>query len=326
MKKLLSAFSLLLASTAALAQGARDFKFNEVFVSQPQSDSIQQASYVDEYGQRSSWIEIENTSYSTHNIRNCFITINPAVLDESMPAPEREKLMSMIPAGDPRTNVGPKQRITFFADGNTNRGTLHLNFSLPTDKAFTLYLYDGNAVDLIDSVRVEPVSAGSSWARKNGAEWQEADAASVTPGSPNQVSDNNKIKEFKEKDPYGISMTLMCMGVVFFCLVLLFVFFHIFGWAMNRAAKLARVRAIRAFHEQAVKVVEMAKQGTTETKGVDMETYAAVIGLALHEYFGGTHDLESGVLTINQNNHTSWADKSHELRIVPQVHQTTEVK
>ena len=144
MKKLLSAFSLLLASTAALAQGARDFKFNEVFVSQPQSDSIQQASYVDEYGQRSSWIEIENTSYSTHNIRNCFITINPAVLDESMPAPEREKLMSMIPAGDPRTNVGPKQRITFFADGNTNRGSLHLNFSLPTDKAFTLYLYDGN--------------------------------------------------------------------------------------------------------------------------------------------------------------------------------------
>ena len=81
-----------------------------------------------------------------------------------------------------------------------------------------------------------------------------------------------------------------------------------------------------AVHEQAVKVVEMAKQGTTETKGVDMETYAAVIGLALHEYFGGTHDLESGVLTINQNNHTSWADKSHELRIVPQVHQTTEVK
>jgi len=110
------------------------------------------------------------------------------------------------------------------------------------------------------------------------------------------------------------------MGVVFLCLILLFVFFHIFGWAMNRAAKLARVRAIRAIHDQAAKVVEMAKQGTTETKGIDMETYTAVIGMALHEYFGGTHDLESGVLTIHQTP-TTWADKSHELRVTPQHHQ-----
>lgn len=328
MKKLLSVFSLLLASSAAFAQGAYDFKINEVYVSQPACDSLQsqQPSYVDEYGQPASWIEIENTSYSTHNIRNCFITINPAVLDETMSAPEREKLMSMIPAGDPRTNVGPKQRITFFADGNTNRGTLHLDFALPVDEAFTIYLFDGNAVDLIDSVRVEPMAAGSSYARIGAGNWQEVDAAAVTPNSPNQVSDNNKVKDFKEKDPYGISMTLMCMGVVFICLILLFVFFHIFGWAMNRAAKLARVRAIRTIHEQAVKMVEMAKQGTTETKGIDIETYTAVIGLALHEYFGGTHDLESGILTINQNPNTSWADKSHELRILPQHHQAPDCK
>ena len=301
-------------------------KLNEVYVYSPVcSDSSQNASYVDEYGQPASWIEIENTSYSTHNIRNCFLTINPAVLDESLSAPEREKLMSEIPAGDPRTSLSAKQRITFFADGNVNRGTLHLNFNLPVGEPFTVYLFDGNAVDLLDSIRVEALPAGSSYARIDGTEWEVFAEDKVTPNAPNQILKNKKIQEFKEKDPYGIAMTLMCMGVVFLCLILLFVFFHIFGWAMNRASMLARVRAIRAVHNQASKVVEMAKQGTTETKGIDMETYTAVIGLALHEYFGGTHDLESGVLTIQQG-HTTWADKSHELRVLPPHHQAVELK
>ena len=111
MRKILSVISFLVASSAAFAQGARDFKLNEVFVYTPAcctgdsaaSTCEKQASYVDEYGQPASWIEIENISYSTHDIRNCFLTINPAVLDKNMPAPEREKLMSAIPAGDPRT-------------------------------------------------------------------------------------------------------------------------------------------------------------------------------------------------------------------------------
>ena len=327
MRKILSVISFLIASSAAFAQGAHDFKLNEVYVYTPaccQGDSTktceQQASYVDEYGQPTSWIEIENISYSTHDIRNCFLTINPAVLDKTMSAPEREKLMSLIPAGDPRTSLAAKQRITFFADGHVNRGTLHLNFTLPVGEPFTIYFFDGNAVDLLDSVRVEALPAGSSYARVKDAQWQVLEADKVTPNAPNVAFSNDKIKEFKEKDPYGIAMTLMCMGVVFSCLILLFVFFHIFGWAMNRAAKLARVRAIRAIHEKAERVVEMAKQGTTETKGIDMETYATVIGLALHEYFGGTHDLESGILTINQTQ-TTWADKSHELRVTPQHHQ-----
>ena len=292
MRKLLSIVSFLIASSAAFAQGAHDFKLNEVFVFTPaccQGDSAktcqQQASYVDEYGKPASWIEIENISYSTHDIRNCFLTINPAVLDKTMSAPEREKLMSPIPVGDPRTSLSAKQRITFFADGKTNRGTLHLNFTLPVNKPFTVYLFDGNAVDLLDSVRVEALPAGSSYARLTDDEWQVCEADKVTPNAPNVQYSNDKIKEFKEKDPHGIAMTLMCMGVVFSCLILLFVFFHIFG-----------------------------------TKGIDMETYTAVIGLALHEYFGGTHDLESGILTINQTQ-TTWADKSHELRVTPQHHQ-----
>ncbi|MDE7118633.1 MAG: OadG family protein, partial [Bacteroidaceae bacterium] len=262
MRKLLSVISLLIASSAAFAQGAHYFKINEVYVHTPacsKGDSTKachkQASYVDEYGQPASWIEIENTSYSTHDIRNCFLTTNPAVLDKNMPAPEREKLMSAIPAGDPRTSLSAKQRITFFADGNTNRGTLHLNFKLPVGEPFTIYLYDGNAVDLLDSIHVDALPVGSSYARINDTEWQVCEADKVTPNAPNILYHNDKIKEFKEKDPYGIAMTLMCMGVVFACFILLFVFFYIFGWAMKRASKLARVRAIRALHEQAERMV-----------------------------------------------------------------------
>ena len=37
--------------------------------------------------------------------------------------------MSLIPKGDERTNLTAQQRIVFFADGQTNLGTLHTNFT-----------------------------------------------------------------------------------------------------------------------------------------------------------------------------------------------------
>lgn len=323
MKKILSFISSFALALAINAQGAYDFKINEVYV---MSDGVEQ-SYKDEYGEAASWIEIENTSYSTHDIRNCFITTDRKALDENLSAPEREKLMSEIVSGDPRTSLTAKQRITFFVDGNKNRGTLHTSnvVKLVPGKSNWVAIYDGNGVDLLDSITIPPLEAGYSYARINDKEWQKCKADEVTPNAPNAEYHNNKIKEFKEKDPHGIAMTLMCMSVVFGCLVLLFVFFHIFGWAMARIAKLARVKAIRAIHEKAAKVVVMAKEGTTETKGIEMENYAAVIGLALHEYFGGTHDIESGIITITHEPST-WADKSHELRTIPQVHQPAEMR
>ena len=315
MKKLFLFISIFAVALGASAQGAYDFKINEVCIL---GDSAE-TGYVDEYGQPSSWIEIENTSYSTHDIRNCYITTDRNVLKD-MSAPEREKLMSVIPAGDPRTTLNAKQRITFFVDGNRNRGTLHTTavVKLVPGKSNWIALYDGNAVDLLDSVTIPAnLAPGASYARYDEGKWQIIDTDKVTPNAPNQEFSNDKISEFKEKDPYGIAMALMCMGVVFGCLILLFVFFHIFGWSMARIAKLNRVKAIKVIHEKASKVVVMAKEGTMETRGIEMENYAAVIGLALHEYFGGTHDIESGVLTINHTP-SAWADKSHDLRTLPQ--------
>lgn len=334
-KYVLIAFALI-SSTAMMAQGAHDFKINEVYVSVPPccmnqvADSADcraenVAEYRDEYGEAASWIEILNTSYTTHDIRSCYLTNNRAVLDENLSAPERIDMMSLIPKGDDRTNLAGKKRITFFADGKVNRGTLHLNFKLEPGKDNWIALYDGNGITLLDSMTVPCLEKGHSYARVFDKEadayvWEITQSSEVTPNAPNDVNNRgeDKIAEWKRNDPYGVAMTIISMGIVFLCLILLFVFFHIFGWILNRIAKLNRVKAIRAIHESAEKIVVMAKEGT-ETKGIEMENYVAAIGMALHEYMGNMHDVESGVLTI-EHHASSWENKDHMLRTTPEIH------
>ena len=309
MKRLFFLSLLNLLAVEIFAQGAHDFYITEVYIAQEGENN----GFLDEFGQASSWIEIENTSYTTHNIRNCFLTTNEDVLKE-MSAPEREKLMSIIPSGDERTNLKGKQRITFFADGNVNRSILHTNFQLkPTGKPVFIALYDGNAVDLLDSITIPAdLKAGYSYA-KIGDEWKQVPKDQITPNAPNSFSGNaDKIKEWKDKDPHGLAMTVLSMGIVFGCLLLLFVFFHLFGWIINRMNRAAKYKAIMKSREQANKVVVIAKEGL-ESKGIPNENYVAAISLALHEYLGNMHDMESGVITI-QRRDSEWGNKDHNLR------------
>lgn len=309
MKKIIFFTVLCFSCMTAFAQGAHDFFITEVYIA-PEGET---QGFLDEYGEAASWIEIENTSYTTHNIRNCFLTDNPEVL-KNMSAPDREKLMSVILPGDERTNLKGKQRITFFADGKTNRSILHTNFKLQnTGKPVFIALYDGNAVDLLDSITVPAnLKPGSSWALVDG-KWTEVPKDQVTPNSPNSFSGNaDKIKEWKDKDPHGLAMTVISMGIVFGCLLLLFAFFHLFGWIINRMNRAAKYKAIMAIREQANKVVVIAKEGI-ESKGIPTENYVAAISLALHEYLGNMHDVESGVITI-QRHSSEWENKDHNLR------------
>jgi len=320
-----------------MAQGAYDFKINEVFIMGcPKSCPVANADsavaaedikpceipafYVDESGKPASWIEIENTSYSTHDIRNCYITTNRAVLDKKMSAPERERLMSVIPAGDPRTKISAKQHITFFV-GKRNLGTLHTTdaVELIPGQPNWVAIYDGNAVDLLDSITIPAMPACQSYARMSSGEWQMCTLEEMTPNGPNQEYYNDKIREFKEKDPNGIAMTLMCMAVVFTCLAILFLFFQGFGLILAKLVNKVTKPVVKPVVTAGERVVEVARQGTIETKGIPMDHYAAVIGMALHEYFGGTHDIESGIITIQQH-HSSWDDKSHEMRQTPEHH------
>ena len=305
-----------------MAQGARDFKISEVYIANPADTS---ANYLDEYGEAASWIEIENTSYTTRNIRNCFLTNNRAVLDENLSAPQRIEMMSLIPEGDERTNLGAKQRITFFADKNINRGALHLNFKFEPGKENFIAFYDGNGITLLDTITIPALEPGYSYARVYDAEtdeyvWTALEPSQVTPDTPNVgPKEVDKIAEWKEKDPIGWQMAVLSMSIVFGCLALLYVFFHVFGWALNRLSTLSRVKGIRHIHESASKVVVIAKDGK-ETKGIEMENYVAAISMALHEYYGNTHDIESGILTIRHDEHGAWDSKDHAMRQNPIHH------
>lgn len=294
------------------AQGAFSFKINEVVVNN--TDGL-----TDEYDGRSGWIEIENTSWGTNNIRSCYLTTDRRALDPSLSVPERVKLMSLIPKGDSRTNLTAQQRIVFFADGRTNLGTLHTNFTFNVQGENFIALFDGNGKTLLDSLTIPALDPNQSYARvvdeDGGVQWVKRDASQVTPGAPNiGVSPvKDKIAEFKEKDPYGIAMSIMAMSIVFGCLLLLYVFFRLFGILVALLQKMVRVRAIKALRSQADKTVVMAKQGM-ETRGVDMKIYMSVIAMALHEYEEDIHDVESNILTINPDEHTEWNSKESGMR------------
>ena len=60
--RLLLSGILLASASAVMAQGAKNIRLNEVLTNNT-------ASIVDEYGNREAWIELENTSFTTYNIR-----------------------------------------------------------------------------------------------------------------------------------------------------------------------------------------------------------------------------------------------------------------
>jgi hypothetical protein len=94
-----------------MAQGANNIRINEVLTNNT-------ANIEDEYGQREAWIELENTSFTTYNIRGMYFTTDRSVLNPDMSVPERIKRMSVIPSGDPRTQIGGRQHLVFFCNSN----------------------------------------------------------------------------------------------------------------------------------------------------------------------------------------------------------------
>ncbi len=310
--KLLLSAMLLTASQMVFGQGAKNIVISEVLTNNANS-------VVDEFGQREAWIELENTSYTTYNVRGMFLTTNRQVLDERMSAPDRIKLMSIIPSGDERTNMGARQHLVLFGNSSPAQGKLHLQVQIPDSAAVWVALYNGNGVELIDSVSVPILGADCSYARM-GKGWVVRNPQQVTPGIENTASEGQQqtgVDKFKEQDPHGFAMAIMAMGIVFLCLALLWLFFTIFGMVMRHmdtAKKVANTQPIKPI----TKTVEVTKELAHKTgnvlqegldlKGVDMEVYMAVIGLALRQYEDDVHDVESGVITIKSKD-TGWDDE-----------------
>lgn len=303
-----------LGTSVAMGQGAKNIVINEVLTNNT-------ASIQDEFGAREPWIELENISFTTYNIRGMYITTDRSVLDPKMSVPERIKRMSIIPNGEPRTQIGGRQHLVFFCNSNPAQGKLHLPVRINMSEPVWIALYNGNAVELIDSVSVPALGADQSYAR-NGQKWVVKASQNVTPGIENFIkTDETKDAKLKHEDPHGFGITLLAMGIVFFCLAVLFVFFWLFGLIMRHmetAKKVANQQPIKPITKTVEKTIEVGHktgvilQEGLKTKGIDREIYIAVIGMALKQYEDDVHDVESGVITIRQKS-SSWNDEFHQM-------------
>ena len=302
---------LLTCASAMYGQGAKNIRINEVLTNNT-------ASIVDEYGNREAWIELENTSFTTYNIRGMYFTTDRSVLDPKMSVPERIKRMSVIPSGDTRTQIGGRQHIVFFCNSNPTQGKLHLALQVPLSEPIWLGFYNGNAEELIDSVTIPALAADQSYARQGKEKWSVKSAQNVTPGIENFIkTDETKDAKLKREDPHGFGITLLAMGIVFFCLAILFLFFWIFGLIMRNldtAKKVVNTQPIKPITKTVEVTHDIAHatgnilQDGLKTKGIDKEVYIAVISMALKQYQDNVHDVESGVITIKTKD-TGWSDE-----------------
>ena len=310
---------LLAGASMTHAQVEQSIKINEVMTSN--TSNLQ-----DEYGQREAWIEIANVSFTTYNVRGMFITTDRSVLDPQMSVPERMKRMSAIPSGEPRTALSGRQHLILFCNSLPSKGSMHLSVPVDPSKPTWIGLYSGNATQLIDSVTVPVIADNLSYARhKDGSvNWVVKSAEQVTPGISNMTDIvETKTAKLKREDPYGFGITVLAMGIVFFCLALLFVFFTLFGFFMRHRSAVANIQPVKAGVKTVEKTMEVASKTSTilqdglKTKGIDKEVYMAVIAMALKEYQDNVHDVESGVITIKPKN-TDW---NMELPLMTQFHE-----
>ena len=274
---------LLAGASMTHAQVEQSIKINEVMTSN--TSNLQ-----DEYGQREAWIEIANVSFTTYNVRGMFITTDSSVLDPQMSVPERMKRMSAIPSGEPRTALSGRQHLILFCNSLPSKGSMHLSVPIDPSKPTWVGLYSGNATQLIDSVTVPVIADNLSYARhKDGSvNWVVKSAEQVTPGISNMTDIvETKTAKLKREDPYGFGITVLAMGIVFFCLALLFVFFTLFGFFMKHRSAVANIQPVKAGVKTVEKTMEVASKTSTilqdglKTKGIDKEVYMAVIAMAL---------------------------------------------
>lgn len=293
---------MLGTTLSASAQSRGALRINEVMVS---NDS----SIVDDYGRRSAWIELFNANFAPLEISSIFIT-NDSTQPRKYP----------VPIGDVNTEIPTRQHVVFYADGEPNKGTFHMNFTLVPGQDNWIGIYDANGVTLIDSITIPAsLEANTTYARKvdgagSGAEaWEVRDGSDllyITPSSNNIIIDtNSKVEMFAETDGHGFGLSIMAMCIVFSALLLLSLCFY----GISRIG--ARISQTNKARSQGLETKALAKE---ERPAHDSGEEIAAIVMALHEHLN-THDKESTILTINKvrKSYSPWSSKIYGLREIP---------
>lgn len=288
--------------TAVSAQGRRGLRINEVMV-------VNDSSVVDDFGQHHAWVELYNSTFAPLEISSVFLT-NDRDNNKKYP----------VPLGDINTEIPARQHVLFWADGQPNKGTFHMNFTLTPGEDNYIAIYDANGLSLIDEV-VIPASLkpGQSYARKVDGEggtdddaWEVRDGSGqyyITPSSNNVIKDTNgKVEMFAEQDENGFGMAVMAMGVVFTALLLLSLCFYIISKIGEAVSRKNKVKTVTAHLDEV----------HDSHKDYDSGEAIAAIVMALHEHLDA-HDRESTVLTINKvrRAYSPWNSKIYSLRELP---------
>lgn len=306
-KRLLTLLLVTLACvTAVSAQGRRGLRLNEVMIV---NDST---SVVDDFGRYNAWVELYNSTFAPLEISSVFLTND-----------RNNNKLYPVPLGDVNTEIPARQHVLFWADGEPNKGTFHLNFVFTPGEDNYLAIYDADGLSLIDEIVVPgSLLPGQSYARKvdgeggtnNPDDWEVRDGSEakyITPSSNNIIkSTNNKVDAFAEHDPHGFAMAVMAMCIVFSALLVLSICFYI----INRiGASISRSRKMKALADDEVEADHHKEQDSGEV--------IAAIAAALVEHLDA-HDRESTILTINKvrRAYSPWSSKIYGLRELPNRH------
>ena len=315
MKRILLILALAVSFTSLRAQNVIDLIIAEA-LAVPDSTGI-----VDDYGRRGGWIEIFNTSQGTVNIAGCFLTDDRSDLKKSI-----------IPKGDLKTKIGPRQTALFFASGNGNDGTFYANFEVRPGS--TVYLVSNDGRTIIDSLVVPATLPVGMSMQKQAFDLRQKEFEPISeptvpsPGIFNgDLNAATKAEAMKEKDPHGWILSLVAVSVVFSALAILWFLFWLF---FDRPAKRAAAAKDKPAKAKKGKKAALAASKPGEVSdeiaavialAMDMEQggddYAA-IAMAMHLYFNdAVHDVESFVLTMRPKEGSAWNDKKQIFRKLP---------
>lgn len=274
-----------------------------------------ETNFQDDYGMHSAWVELFNKSYGSVNIAGYQI--------ECIIGNNVDSNRYIIPKGDVLTIIPPRQHTLFWADGQPNRGTFHVNFKLDSCTAkqdVTIRLYDSGGTKVLDSLTIPAgtlQAADQSFAlsddgvKSEGWDIKGVNNKYVTPSTNNKTIDKNeKMEKFEDNDPVGIGMAISAMVVVFSCLIILYIVFKSIG---NVSAWHAKRVAAKAKGLSGEETKEAMAKGSTPG-----EVFAA-IAMAMHEMQEDVHDVEDTILTIHQveRRYSPWNSKIYSLRDIP---------
>ena len=287
------------------AQNVSDMIIAEI-MAQPDSTGL-----LDDYGRRSGWIELYNTSTGTVSYGGCFLTDDRNNLKKSL-----------IPPTDLRTKLGPRQSVVFFASGNGHDGTFYAGFTLRPGSSIYLVSNDGRTI--VDSLAIPAqLTAGKSVVKKaidlrEKVFEAQADAASPTPGAPNKdPNSESKAQKMSRLDPHGFILAVTSISVVFCALAILWGLFNsLFSPKKPKAPKDSKASKVKKAPAGSIPPEVAAAISLALEQELGGEVYAA-IGMALDQYLNEcVHDSESFVLTYRMQP-SAWNRKGQTFRQLP---------